>query len=377
MGQMKKESTSQLVETNPKNITISYDVVSSKKRILSYLLDFFMIVILTTIINVFSMNFITNNLPFVKENSALFYDSYNRNEEVINSSYLENFNNESYLMMLIKSSLSEDNFPGTDFSKVVSLNKENDAIYLYYHDYKLNNLDIYLNNDYFNPNEYINNFINSEYFIINNENYYFLKEEVAIKLGDNIFNKSNSNESLKEEVLSLIKATYNEATNDLITNNINYINSLNELENYANHGKNYSLVTLVISYFISYLIYFIVIPFFIKSKKTISMIVFKLGYEYQNKNKIMSLILLNLNKAIILFSTVLFSGYLSLGNSMSLILFNEINNIYYLLFIFIFTILLYVFSLSLSLIKPYNQTFEEKISKILLIDETKVKVNDR
>lgn len=375
MGQMKKESASQSIETNKRNLTFSYEVTSTKKKILSYLLDFFMIVVFTTIINIFSNNFVTNNLTSVKENSALFYESYEENESIIEASHLKSFNNESYLMMLIKSSLTEDNFPGTDFFKVIELTKENDAIFLYYQDYKINNLELYLNKEDFDPNSYLTSFASNEYFIIK-EDYYYLKEEVALKIGDNIFNKSSSNEELKESVLSLIQKTYQEASNDLIENNINYINSLNNLEKYANIGKNYNLITLSISYFISYFVYFILIPLCLKSKKTISMIVFKSTYEFQNKSKLISLTLLNIVRVIIFFSSILFSGCLSLGNSMSLILFNEINSIYYLLFILLFTILLYIFSLLISLIKPLNQTFEEKISKVILLDETKVIIND-
>lgn len=376
MEQMKKESISQSIESNKSNLSFSYEVTSVKKKILSYLLDFFMIVVFTTIINIFSNNFITNNLPNVKENSALFYESYEENESVIEASHLSNFNNESYLMMLVKSSLSEDNFPGTDFFKVINLTKENDAIYLYYHDYKLNNLDIYLNSANFDPDSYITSFINSDYFTFDNS-YYLLKEDVALKIGDNIFNKTNSNEELKEDVLELIQKTFNEASNDLITNNITYINSLKNLENYANIGKNYNLITLSVSYLISYFLYFVLLPLCLKSKKTISMIVFKSSYEFKNKSKIISSTSLNLIRVVIFYSTILFSGYLSLGNSMSLILFNEINNVYYLLFILLFTVLLYIFSLLLCLIKPLNQTFEEKISKAILLDETKVIIDDR
>lgn len=60
---------------------------------------------------------------------------------------------------------------------------------------------------------------------------------------------------------------------------------------------------------------------------------------------------------------------------MTLILFNEFNNIYYLLFIILFTLLLYIFSLLISLIKPLNQNFEDKISGIIYKDETKVIIN--
>ena len=60
---------------------------------------------------------------------------------------------------------------------------------------------------------------------------------------------------------------------------------------------------------------------------------------------------------------------------MTLILFNEFNNIYYLLFIILFTLLLYIFSLLISLIKPLNQNFEDKLSGIIYKDETKVIIN--
>ena len=202
-----------------------------------------------------------------------------------------------------------------------------------------------------------------------------LKEDVALKVGDNIFNKSSSNETLKSEVLNVINNIYNEATNDLKANNTTYINSLNLLEKSANLTKNYNLINLSASYLVAYLIYFLLLPFINKDRKVVSMIIFKSYKEYKFKSKTLSLVLLNIVRFIIFYSSILISGYLSLGDSMTLILFNEFNNIYYLLFIILFTLLLYIFSLLISLLKPLNQNFEDKLSGIIYKDETKVIIN--
>ena len=352
MEQLKKESTLQSEETNNLN-KYSNEVISSKKKILSYLIDYFMVIIFTVIINLISINFILNNIPSVKENNSNFYTQYEINEKVIEDSYLNDFNSNNYLMMLVRSSLDESNFPGTDFSKVLPLSKENDPFYLYYFKYKNSNLDLYKNNDNYNPSLYYETLNKSNYFIFSND-YYMLKEDVALKVGDNIFNKSSSNETLKSEVLNIINNIYNESTNDLKANNITYINSLNLLEKSANLTKNYNLINLSASYLVGYLIYFLLLPFINKNHKTVSMIIFKSYKEYKFKSKTLSLILLNIVRFIIFYSSILISGYLSLGDSMTLILFNEFNNIYYLLFIILFTLLLYIFSLLISLIKPWN-----------------------
>ncbi len=373
MEQLKKESTLQLEETNNLN-KYSNEVLSSKKKILSYLIDYFMVIIFTVIINLISINFILNNIPSVKESNSNFYTQYAINEKVIEDSYLNDFNSNNYLMMLVRSSLDDSNFPGTDFSKVLPLSKENDPFYLYYFKYKDSNLDLYKNNDNYNPSLYYETLNKSDYFIFNND-YYALKEDVALKVGDNIFNKSSSNETLKSEVLNVINKIYNEATNDLKANNITYINSLNLLEKSANLTKNYNLINLSISYLVGYLIYFLILPFINKNHKTVSMIIFKSYKEYKYESKTLSLVLLNIVRFIIFYSSILISGYLSLGYSMTLILFNEFNNIYYLLFIILFTLLLYIFSLLISLIKPLNQNFEDKLSGIIYKDETKVIIN--
>ena len=373
MEQLKKESTLQSEEINNLN-KYSNEVLSSKKKILSYLIDYFMVIIFTVIINLISINFILNNIPSVKENNSNFYTQYEINEKVIEDSYLNDFNSNNYLMMLVRSSLDESNFPGTDFSKVLPLSKENDLFYLYYFKYKNSNLDLYKNNDNYNPSLYYETLNKSNYFIFSND-YYMLKEDVALKVGDNIFNKSSSNETLKSEVLNIINNIYNEATNDLKANNTTYINSLNLLEKSANLTKNYNLINLSISYLIGYLIYFLLLPFINKNHKTVSMIIFKSYKEYKFKSTTLSLVLLNIVRFIIFYSSILISGYLSLGDSMTLILFNDFNNIYYLLFIILFTLLLYIFSLLISLIKPLNQNFEDKISGIIYKDETKVIIN--
>ena len=373
MEQLKKESTLQSEEINNLN-KYSNEVLSSKKKILSYLIDYFMVIIFTVIINLISINFILNNIPSVKENNSNFYTQYEINENVIEDSYLNDFNSNNYLMMLVRSSLDESNFPGTDFSKVLPLSKENDPFYLYYFKYKDSNLDLYKNNDSYNPSLYYETLNKSNYFVFNDD-YYALKEDVALKVGDNIFNKSSSNETLKIEVLNVINNIYNEATNDIKVNNKTYINSLNLLEKSANLTKNYNLINLSISYLIGYLIYFLLLPFINKDHKTVSMIIFKSYKEYKFKSKTFSLVLLNIVRFIIFYSSILISGYLSLGDSMTLILFNEFNNIYYLLFIILFTLLLYIFSLLISLIKPLNQNFEDKLSGIIYKDETKVIIN--
>ena len=373
MEQVKKELTLQSEEINNLN-KYSNDILSSKKKVLSYLIDYFMVIIFTIIINLISINFILNNIPSVKENNSNFYTQYEINEKVIEDSYLNDFNSDNYLMMLVRSSLNETNFPGTDFSKVLPLAKENDPFYLYYFKYKENNLNLYKNNDNYEPSNYYESLNKSNYFIFNDD-YYALKEEVALKVGDNIFNKSNSNETLKSEILNIINNIYMETSNDLKNNNISYINSLDLLEKSANLSKNYNLINLSTSYFLGYLVYFLLLPFINKNHKTVSMIIFKSYKEYKFKSKTLSLILLNIVRFIIFYSSILISGYLSLGDSMTLILFNEFNGIYYLLFIILFTLLLYIFSLLISLIKPLNQNFEDKISGIIYKDETKVIIN--
>ena len=370
MEQLKKESTLQSEEINNLN-KYSNEVLSSKKKILSYLIDYFMVIIFTVIINLISINFILNNIPSVKENNSNFYTQYEINEKVIEDSYLNDFNSNNYLMMLVRSSLDESNFPGTDFSKVLPLSKENDPFYLYYFKYKNSNLDLYKNNDNYNPSLYYETLNKSNYFIFSND-YYMLKEDVALKVGDNIFNKTNSNENLKKDVVNVINNIYSAATNDIKVNNKTYIDSLNLLEKSANLTKNYNLINLSASYLVAYLIYFLLLPFINKDHKTVSMIIFKSYKEYKFKSKTLSLILLNIVRFIIFYSSILISGYLSLGDSMTLILFNEFNNIYYLLFIILFTLLLYIFSLLISLIKPLNQNLEDKLSGIIYKDETKV-----
>ena len=80
MEQLKKESTLQSEEINNLN-KYSNEVLSSKKKILSYLIDYFMVIIFTVIINLISINFILNNIPNVKENNSNFYTQYEINEK--------------------------------------------------------------------------------------------------------------------------------------------------------------------------------------------------------------------------------------------------------------------------------------------------------
>ena len=51
------------------------------------------------------INFILNYIPSVKENNSNFYTQYEINEKVIEDSYLNDFNSNNYLMMLVRSSL--------------------------------------------------------------------------------------------------------------------------------------------------------------------------------------------------------------------------------------------------------------------------------
>ena len=167
---------------------LTHQEASTKKRVFSLLIDYFLLVVANVIFYFLLVSQVANNLPFVKDISSEFYSSYDSVETLIDESKLNSLTKENYIKMSVKSSLGEDYYPLASYDQVSFLTKENDSLYYYFYVFKEENIDDYLDGD-FTKNDYLLNIEKSNYFDVQDD-YYVLKEEEAVKLGDYLFNNN-------------------------------------------------------------------------------------------------------------------------------------------------------------------------------------------
>lgn len=332
-----------------------------KERILSYLIDYFLVLVLTIILDLACFTQIANSLPRVKENSTLFYESYLNQEDIIKETKLNDVSPQNYLKMCIKSSLDSNYFLGTEFKDINALNKENDPLYFYYFSYKINHLELYEDKYTYSTLIFLKTLQNSIIFEVKDD-YYTLKKEVAIDVGDYIFNSNLSKKNEYEDSQNFITNLFKEATNDLYKNKV-YLKNENNLKSTSSFALNVTFLTSLISFFISFLILQILIPFINKKHKTSGNIIFKIEPYFFKKNYTSLLI-----KKVVEFFTFSSSIFLELLIIRSSVFVQmstlNISNFYYFIFFLIFSVLLSLLSLVFSFIKGINASLSEIFSLV-------------
>lgn len=338
-------------------------LASRKSRILSMLIDYFLIVVLGITLYFVLVNPVSNKIKIVEENSATFYTSYIELKKIEDDTKLESFNEDSYLKMMVKGTLGEGFYKSGNYDEVVPLNKTNDIIFNYYYTYKVNNSSNYESSSF----DFLTDIIKYQIFE-SKDNYYNLKEEEALKIGDYLFNKNESFVRNYKDTKVILKKFIDDARKDLKTNNNYYKKLQNDINESSKIGENVAFIKCVISYVISFIVLEIIF-YFLFSKRSIGSKAMKLKEININKNKVYPIIINKISR----FMTFGSSLFIILGvisqNSFLLILFLPLGNFYFYLFLFIILVLLTLLDSILLLIKKVDVSFDELVSKRVLVGQ--------
>ena len=374
-------------------------VVTLRKKILPYLLDYFLTLILSLLLYV-GVNAIGETLPYFKniqsEASSIQLDLYSlvndsgirhQGEDgfLVTSEYkLEKMIKEEVLYSLKINNNANSNSAIYDGFEALDLNNKehNNGIYYYFINYKVNNLNLY-NEEYkvkdYGIDFYLNEIVKlkeNNYFeqglYVNDLNYPLIKYDIAIAI-DEYYRNSNYKigSDYYNEIYSLYYSGINKAMNDLIYGNTSYISLNNKHNELVNDMLNFRGNALLISYVLSVVIIYLIFPLILKEGRTIGLRVFKLVSIDINGNKVS--ILNNLIRMIVsifsVFSLLIIDIFLLFGTQ-AMYFFNI--NLLGFINIFVLSLISLIFnliSIAFTFInKNKHQNIEETLAMIVVVD---------
>lgn len=382
-------------------------VVTLRKKILPYLLDYFLTLILSLLLYV-GVNAIGETLPYFKniqsEASSIQLDLYSlvndsgirhQGEDgfLVTSEYkLEKMIKEEVLYSLKINNNANSNSAIYDGFEALDLNNKehNNGIYYYFINYKVNNLNLY-NEEYkvkdYGIDFYLNEIVKlkeNNYFeqglYVNDLNYPLIKYDIAIAI-DEYYRNSNYKigSDYYNEIYSLYYSGINKAMNDLIYGNTSYISLNNKHNELVNDMLNFRGNVLLISYVLSVIIIYLIFPLILKEGRTIGLRVFKLVSIDINGNKVS--ILNNLIRMIVsifsVFSLLIIDIFLLFGTQ-AMYFFNI--NLLGFINIFVLSLISLIFnliSIAFTFInKNKHQNIEETLAMIVVVDGDEFIVNN-
>ena len=382
-------------------------VVTLRKKILPYLLDYFLTLILSLLLYV-GVNAIGETLPYFKniqsEASSIQLDLYSlvndsgirhQGEDgfLVTSEYkLEKMVKEEVLYSLKINNNTNSNSAIYDGFEALDLNNKehNNGIYYYFINYKVNNLNLY-NEEYkvkdYGIDFYLNEIVKlkeNNYFeqglYVNDLNYPLIKYDIAIAI-DEYYRNNNYKigSDYYNEIYSLYYSGINKAMNDLIYGNTSYISLNNKHNELVNDMLNFRGNALLISYLLSVIIIYLIFPLILKEGRTIGLRVFKLVSIDINGKKVS--ILNNLIRMIVsifsVFSLLIIDIFLLFGTQ-AMYFFNI--NLLGFINIFVLSLISLIFnliSIAFTFInKNRHQNIEETLAMIVVVDGDEFIVNN-
>lgn len=228
----------------------------------------------------------------------------------------------NYLLSLTLKTLKEvkpaEEISSSTYSEVEPITPETDALYYYNAIFKNENRDKYNDAEFYDADSYLNMFLTSdikEYFTVEG-GYAYLAEDVALDLDEYLVNNSDVGEEIYMSIYNRYSSLLNDAITEFTGSYRPYV-EMNEKFIESSHSQlNMHGIALLLSYLLSLIILFIVMPLIFKDGKTISMRVLSLatsdvrGYETSLLNLIFRFFFYFLADGFIPFISVLLAfGY--------------------------------------------------------------------
>ncbi len=393
--------------TKQESVYKNNTVTKPSKKILPYLLDYLLNLILTMVLYIF-INLIASSMPLFKNIQTNASNVQTQLYEIVNSSGLTYQGDDGYLIstdtrieQLIKEEmiyvfeLNDDSskLSSATYSGYQALNLEDrthtNPIYYYYTNYKANNLDLYLDDskNTYGYEYYINTIVDlneySDYFELDvyeeDTLYPIIKYEIAEDIHQYLLDGIYLyGETAYNTIYNLYFYALNDAMDDLINNNSSYVSLNEEYYDYVYDMLNIRGNCLLISYFLSTSIIYLLMPILLKEGRTIGLRAFRLITHDIKGNKI------NIINNLIRYGISIFSSFSLLIISLFFIFTTEgmyffsINllgfiNIFILGIVsFIFSLISYTFTI---IMKSTNQNIEELLSMMVVVNLDEMKID--
>lgn len=348
---------------------------STKKRIFSVLIDYFLVMVLTVILYFILVSQVANIIPSFKEISNNFYQSYETLSTLVDDSKLNTLTSDSFIKMSIKSTLGEDYFYTNEYNMINPLSKDNDSLYYYFSTFKEEHHDEYTNINSVNLNYLFNYFSSANFYHLEND-YYVLNEEIALKVGDFLFNANDSNKNSYNELNKYIDEIFNFSVNDLKENNLVYKTNYTNINNLSNSITIINFLEINISFVLSYIIA-ICLPLLINKKhKSLGDIIMKISPKFKKKTCKNQLFIKLITFIFVAYSSIFISLILTSGTSYGQILISNLSGFYYVLFILVLSIMISLFSLLLEFLPFSKSSLSDYFASIIKEDDLRLIKNE-
>lgn len=154
-------------------------------------------------------------------------------------------------------------------------------------------------------------------------------------------------------------------TNDLTYDNMSYINLNNRVDNYVTQLDNYTIVASIISYLLSTIIFYIIIPLFSIKEQTITEKVMKINKVGQNNLRLLPK------------SEVVLQAFYSLFSNLTLIIISVVPTVdiayafslNLLVFLSAFGLLYDLISLFFILFNQYNKSLTDMLTRVIILED--------
>jgi len=263
----------------------------------AYTLDFFICLILSALLFIF-VNLIGNNTSYVKyANSEINKINYDLHQYIYESKLDEDDGNgnlvgsssicKNYVYSLVYESLVSNNVDGisdTIYKDVEKISSDNDNCYYYYNIFKKEKKEEYPSTKYNNYKETIDSL---NYYEYRGSDFPYLKKDIAIGI-DNYFRNASYSVGLDyyNNIFSTYKTLLSNGIEEFSSYYTPYVNRYLDYNNMKDYIFSIKVYELCISYVLSSVICYLVLPLCLKKGRTLSFLILSLGVCSSKGNNI-------------------------------------------------------------------------------------------
>lgn len=360
------------MEENQEQKTVNVSPISKGKRTLAFLADFFLLFIVTFVIfNVLVMpvgNWLTKSSERQSRNDNAAIMQFNilyEQKVMLHESDKDLYYYNANVEYTMNCWLSYYSFSDTDILEVhkqYGHKEENEVIRHFYRD---------IRND---DNKYLSTLqnFNNEYNYFNIEgNSVTLKDEVKTNIKLSFFSPDDMSENgktmlanMQNEFMNLYADVFKDIeTNDLINNGNSYLANKKIVTDSETYLKWQLVISSLLAYLLSIVIYFVIIPLFTPDGRTLAMLMMRLSRIGTN-----NLYLLNKGEnAINAIYMLAFNLPVAFFMPMTYVTFTYLFNIPVLFPLLIIGVVLILASLIMLLVSSYNRTICDYLSRSVII----------
>lgn len=329
-----------------------------------------------------------NNVTRLEEELAEISSSSNLTRYVIDeqgNKYLESMESiaRGYILNQVYTSLVKNDRDVSNhiFDNAYIINSENDVCLYYINSFRKDKNELFTNEHTLSLDHYksfmYDNVSNEINFIYDNNEYPIINVSVASKIRDALIN--DNFQELKE--YNLVKNAYQDylelCINDFMKNYQPYIDIQEQYSNAYDDVYKIEILGLVISYTLSLLIYYLLIPMIIKDKSTVFMKLFRLKPLNDDGNAIdlINLICRFCSMFVVyLFTILILSFWMFDINTFVNVIFTEFLTYFNIFTLGTLSVLLVVCNMIFTLYNPKKkQTITEAISQIIVYEDKTLK----